>query len=121
MRGRGGGREGGREGGSEGKRGREGGSEGKRGREGGSEGKRGKTYSRKYSSIQYESKKRFHYRAVPFQKTAITVRFVCRFWQRYRSVLPSELFRFVSFGSVSFCLSAFDCAMPAEIVERASD
>ena len=60
--------------------------------------------------IQYESKKRFHYRAVPFQRTVITVRFVCRFWRRYRSVLPSE-----SFGSVSFRLCAL--TVPAEIVE----
>ena len=74
--------------------------------------------------IQYESKKRFHYRSVPFRGTVITVRFVCRFWQRYRSVLPSESFRFVSFRFVRFRFVSFrlcTLTVPAEIVERASD
>ena len=61
-----------------------------------------------------KSKKPFHYCSVPFRRTVITVLFVCRFRRRYRSVLPSESFRFVSFRLCTL-------TVPAEIVERASD
>ena len=62
--------------------------------------------------IQYESKKRFHYRAVPFQRTVIT--------DTVRLVFSGGTVRFcLVYRSVPFRLCAL--AVPAEIVKRTSD